>query len=90
MNSETFSEIDSGMTEKQLRAKAGSPYSIKRLGGGEVEYEYIERIKADDRTIESRHYFFIIKNGVITSKKMVYDTYDQPILERNAYDLQSS
>ena len=90
MTTDTFYEIDLGMSEKELKQKAGSPYATKDLGNGEKEYEYIERVKANKRTIETRHYFFIIKDGKVTSKHMKYADEYKPLLERNAYDLQTS
>ena len=90
MTTETFYEVNEGMTEKELKAKAGTPYLIKDLGNGEKQYEYIERVIINNRTVEARRYLFIIKNGIVTSKKIVYDDKDKPLLERNAYDLQTS
>jgi hypothetical protein len=90
MTTDIFSEMDVGMSEKELKQKAGDPYSVKTLASGDKEYEYIERVIVDDRAVESRHYFFIIKNGFVFSKKMVEGDKYKPLLDRNAYDLQTS
>ncbi len=91
MDGDTFTSLSVGMSEKELRAQAGSPYNKKNLGNGEVEYEYIERVVVSDRTFEVRHYYFIIKDGHVTSKKVISKQEDHhPLLERNAYDMQTT
>lgn len=91
MDTDVFCSVDVGASERELKAKAGSPYNTKNLGHGEVEYEYIERVIVSDRTFEIRHYYFILKNGKVTSKKVIEKQEDHhPLLERNAYDMQTS
>ena len=90
MTFDAFSDIEEGINEKELKEMAGTPYSIKNLGNGIKEYEYIERIIIDDRVIEMNHYIFIIKDGIVTSKKVIKGENFKPFLDRNAYDLQTS
>jgi hypothetical protein len=91
MTADIFQEIETGITEKVLKEKVGSPYTVKDLGNGEKEYEYIQRVVVSDRNFETVHYLFIIKDGKVTSKKIVKtQEKPQPLLERNAYDLQTS
>ena len=91
MTEENYSDVEVGMTEKELKKIAGSPYSVNKLPDGVKEYEYIERIIVDDRTIESRHYIFSIEDGVVTSKRVIQaDMKNRPLIDRNAHDLQTS
>jgi hypothetical protein len=90
MTAEVFSEIEIGMPEKELRRIAGEPYSVRKCCDGQKELEYIERVMANDRILEIRHYFFMIKGGLVNSKRLVEGEKHKPLLERNAYDLQMS
>jgi outer membrane protein assembly factor BamE (lipoprotein component of BamABCDE complex) len=67
---DTFSDIPVGATTSEVVACAGTPYSIRKCEDGTVEYEYIERIKIGDRDAEERHYFLLIKNGQVVSKRV--------------------
>lgn len=91
MTKDTFSEIEIGISEPKLKDQLGEPDLIKNIDSGEKEFEYIERVSVDDRTMEVRHYLFLIKDGKVSSKKMILDDDRfKPLLERNAYDLQTS
>lgn len=91
MTENTYSDVEVGMNEKELKTLAGAPYSIHKLANGVKEYEYIERVIVDDRTIEVRNYFFTIKDGVVTSKRVIPGNMrNRPLLERNAHDLQTT
>jgi hypothetical protein len=86
-----FDQIDVGATEAELKQKIGSPYAVKNLSNCEKEFEYIERVIIDDRMIEMRHYYFVIKDGMVASKRMVEDKMKgKRLLDRNAFDLQTS
>ncbi len=89
---ESFSEIERGITVTQLKGQLGSPNEIKKLASGDEEYIYFERIQANKEVVELRHYIFIIKQGKVFDKKMRFMKQPLPyrILERNAYDLQTS
>lgn len=84
-----YCSVQVGTTEKELKQELGEPYAIKCYCGVK-EYEYIERIIVPDRDVETRHYFFIIKKDVIISKRVIKEDAFTPLLERNAYDLQTS
>lgn len=84
-----YCKVEVGMTEKELKNELGEPYAIKCYCGVK-EYEYIERLIVPDRDVEARHYFFIVKDEVIISKRVIKEDPYRPLLERNAYDLQTS
>lgn len=88
MTMNEYSEVDIGMTEKELIAHSGTPYSKKNLEGGKVQFQYIERIQAGARIAEERHYFFILENGRVVNK-YIKDISPPPYLE-NSYDMQTS
>ena len=68
MNS--FYEIELSTTKSQVIAALGEPYAIRELKDGTVEYEYIERVKIGARDAEERHYFILLKDGVVISKRV--------------------
>ncbi len=90
MTEETFAKIENGMKENSVKKIAGKPYEVKNIGDGVYEYQYIERIFSGDRVIEVRKYLILMKNGVVTSKKMTIEKGFDPLQERNSYDLQTS
>lgn len=90
MTEETFTKIENGMKEEAVEKIAGKPYEVKNIGDGVYQYQYIERIFSNDRTIEVRKYLILMKGGVVTSKKMVIEKGFDPLQERNSYDLQTS
>ena len=65
-----FYDVDISATAPQVEATLGKPYAIHKTADGGVEYEYIERIKIGARDAEERHYFILLKNGVVVSKRM--------------------
>ena len=90
VSEERFYEADLGMSEKELKGKLGKPYAVKKMKNGEKEFKYIERVYSNNRHIETRIYFFVLKDGRVISKRIEKDDKYKPLLERNAYDLQTS
>ncbi len=73
MTSENFYKTHVGMSEESLVQTYGKPLVVHHKDNGEVVYEYVERflIGNSDRYVESRKYFFHIKNGKVIHKQMV-------------------
>lgn len=67
---DAFYDIDLCTTKPQVVEALGQPYAIHKKGDGTEEYEYIERIKIGARDAEERHYFILIKDGVVISKRV--------------------
>ena len=67
---DSFYEIDLCTKTTQVVAHLGKPYAIHHLDDGCVEYEYIERIKIGARDAEERHYFIMMKDGEVISKRV--------------------
>ncbi|MBN2479990.1 MAG: outer membrane protein assembly factor BamE [Parachlamydiales bacterium] len=88
ITSDDFYQVDVGMSSKEVKEKMGTPYSVKNLGNGEVQYKYIERVRAGDRVLLEKHYLITIKDGKVTSKKVI--DLNRPVYERNSYDMQTS
>ena len=70
MTMPSFYDIPVGASSEEVVATAGKPYAIHKKGDGSVEYEYIERINASARTLEERHYFILMKDGKVISKRV--------------------
>lgn len=81
---DAFYDIDLCTSTPQVIAALGKPYAIHKKDDGSVEYEYIERIKIGARDAEERHYFILIKDGTVVSKRVKqssplpygFDSYD--------------
>jgi hypothetical protein len=65
-----FCEIDLCTTTPQVVEIMGKPYAIYEMTDGYVEYEYIERINIGAREAEERHYFILMKDGLVVSKRV--------------------
>lgn len=68
MNS--FHDIPVGASVEEVIATAGTPHAIHRKSDGTVEYEYIERFKTGARNVNERHYYILIKEGQVVSKRV--------------------
>jgi hypothetical protein len=65
----SFYQVDVGATTAELEEAMGAPYAKHKAPDGDVEYEYIERLKEGSRNLEVRHYFFLIKDGRVIGKR---------------------
>ncbi len=82
MTIERFQETHIGMSEELLVKTYGPPFNRYYKDDGLVIYEYVERFSmgsAERRIVESRRYYFTIKDGKIISKQM--STRNQPAYE---------
>jgi len=81
---QSFYDIPVGASTSEVIATAGEPYAIHKKDDGAVEYEYIERFKVGNRYTEERHFFLLIKDGKVVSKRTkqsssvpyTFDSYD--------------
>jgi len=88
MTMNEFHEIPVGTTAVQLKSMAGKPYTVSKHEDGVEEYEYIERLTIGSRIATERHYYFVLKEGKVVSKR-VEDISPPPYL-LNSYDLQTT
>ena len=65
-----------------------SPMRFITKRGGAGEYEYIGRMKAGDRTLEEKHYFLLIKDGKVVSKRV--EQYSPPPYIFDSYEMQTT
>ncbi len=87
---DAFYEVEMAAPTAQVIEVLGQPYATHEKEDGAVEYEYIERIKIGGRDAEERHYFILIKNGRVTSKRVRqssplpygFDSYDMQTTQR--------
>lgn len=81
---DAFYGIDLCATTPQVVEALGKPYAVHNKGDGCIEYEYIERIKIGGRDAEERHYYILMRDGVVISKRVKqssplpygFDSYD--------------
>ncbi len=67
---DAFYDIDLCTTAPQVVETLGKPYAIHKREDGSIEYEYIERIKIGARDAEERHYYILMRDGVVISKRV--------------------
>lgn len=70
MTMQTFADVPIGATKSDVLTAAGQPDTIRKAPDGTVEYEYVERIKAGSRDIETRYYIFVIKDDKVAAKRV--------------------
>lgn len=70
MTRQNFDEIQVGSSVKQIETQVGKPFAVYGHGTGAWEYEYIERISMGEEVIEENHYFLIVKDGKVVSKRL--------------------
>lgn len=70
MTMNSFYDIPVGATKDEVVTSIGKPYAVHKREGGALEYEYIERFKAGGRNINERHYYLLIKDGKVVSKRV--------------------
>lgn len=69
MSRAQFNSVQFGDTQDVLVSQHGTPYEVKQLSGGMVEYHYIERVPIRPDMAEEHHYYFVIKDGKVLSKR---------------------
>lgn len=88
MTNQAFFDIPIGSKESDVIATAGEPYAIHHKADGSVEYEYIERFKVGGRDTQERHYFLLIKDGKVVSKRV--DQSSPPPYIFDSYEMQTT
>lgn len=88
MTNQAFFDIPIGSSQTEVVAAAGEPYAIHTKDDGSIEYEYIERIKVGARDTQERHYYLLIKNGKVVSKRV--DQSSPPPYIFDSYEMQTT
>jgi hypothetical protein len=88
MTNQAFFDIPIGSSQNEVIATAGEPYAIHKKEDGSVEYEYIERFKVGARETQERHYFLLIKDGKVVSKRV--DQSSPPPYIFDSYEMQTT
>lgn len=91
----SFYDVPIGASEEELMAQAGDPISVRKCSDGSIEYEYIERFKVGARTLNERHYYVLVKDGKVVSKKVKqtsplpygYDSYEMQTTHKDDTNL---
>lgn len=69
MTRHDFDAIELGSSATDVTKQYGSPLKITRQKDGTEVYEYVERLKIGEETVQENNYKLIIKNGQVISKK---------------------
>jgi len=85
---ETFYDVPIGASKEEVVEQLGEPIKIQKCEDGTVEYEYVERIKAGSRNVETRHYYIQLKEGKVVSKRVKQTS--PPAFQYNSYQMQTT
>jgi len=88
MTMNSFYDIPVGASKEEVVSAAGKPYAMRNLEDGSIEYEYIERFKAGGRNINERHYFLLLKDGKVASKRVKQSS--PPPYTFDSYEMQTT
>ncbi len=64
-----YSEIPIGATKDEVTQLVGEPYRSYTVKNGMEELEYIETIMVGSLVTAQRHYFILLQNGKVVSKR---------------------
>lgn len=87
MTAQAFYDVPVGVSTKELKEIAGKPAAIHKKDNI-TEYEYVERFNNGARTTLERHYYFVIKEDKVVSRRV--EQVSPPPYSINSYDLQTS
>ncbi|HSX37777.1 MAG TPA: hypothetical protein VLE95_02990 [Chlamydiales bacterium] len=88
MTHQVFFDIPIGSSKNEVTTSVGEPYAIHKKEDGSLEYEYIERFKVGGRETEERHYFLLIKDGKVASKRV--EQFSPPPYIWDSYEMQTT
>lgn len=85
-----FYDVPIGASQEELMCQAGEPISVRTCSDGSIEYEYIERFKVGGRILNERHYYVLVRDGVVVSKRVKqvsptpfgYDSYEMQTTQK--------
>lgn len=66
---EQFAAFSCGTSVEILTENYGQPYDIKIFRDGTAEYHYIQRVPVRPDAADEHHYYFIVKDGKVLSKR---------------------
>lgn len=74
MTRQAFSQIEPGMSIKEVEKLYGKPYTIYSRDADSEIYEYIERMLLGPDTVTQYRYYLIVSNGKVIGKYSKYST----------------
>ena len=83
-----FYEIPLGASSEEVMRTIGEPYAIHKKEDGSIEYEYIEYLKVGGRNLQERHYFLLIQDGKVASKRE--ENFLPPPFLFDSYEMQTT
>lgn len=75
----SYLQVENGETREQILKDFGEPFSIELKEDGTEIFTYIERFFWKDEVIDSRFYYFYIKNGKVVGKVATSEPQTQSI-----------
>lgn len=89
---DSFQDVPVGASSSEVKEMLGEPYAIHKKPDGAVEYEYIERLTAGPRNFEERHYYILLKNDQVVSRRIqtsspvpyLFDSYEMQTTQNQA------
>jgi len=69
---DSFQDVPVGASSSEVVEMLGEPYAIHKKSDGAMEYEYIERLSAGSRDFRERHYFLLLKDDRVVSRRVQF------------------
>lgn len=88
MAANSFYDVPVGATQEEVVESCGKPFAVHRKSDGSVEYEYIERLTIGARNVNERHFFIVMKDGKVVSKRVKQE--NQQPYGFDSYDMQTT
>lgn len=66
----TYDDITIGTSYTDVERELGEPYNVQTIGHNTYEYEYVEKLSLNPGTLIENHYFIVVQNGKVVSKRM--------------------
>jgi len=64
-----FNEVKMGIPASKIVKQYGEPYAVIELSNGNLEYEYIDRVRMNNELMYETHFFFTVEKGQIIDKR---------------------
>jgi hypothetical protein len=74
MTEKDFAAVQIGMPYSTIEKDIGQAYTARVIDQHTVEYEYIERVQAGNALVAENHYYILVKDGKVVSKRFSQET----------------
>ena len=88
MQANSFYDVPVGASKEEVMAVVGKPVATHKKEDGSYEYEYVERLSVGSRVVSEKHYYILMKDGKVISKRV--KQVEVPPYGPDSYDMQTT